>query len=345
MKTFTCILSAVSLVALSAAAQTTNEYDDVEEIIVKDFIGTLTVEVGRGDVRVEANSGADSDYSYWVKNENGALTIHSDEDPEDQRWSRKVNWRGDQDKAFEKFLEDYPTVKLRVPAGTDLLIEDTVLHLTAGDLASNVEIGGSHVEGVLGDLASADIGIHGSGDISVGNVAEELAINIHGSGDFDAGNAGALSASIHGSGDISLRDIDGPATARIHGSGDITFGDIDGAIDVETHGSGDVLAGVVSGGASAKSHGSGDLSLKSISGPASFSQHGSGDVEIGGGRAENLKVRIAGSGDFDFGGLATNPDVTANGSGDAHIARHEGTVRTSGRGDIRISGVRYGDDD
>lgn len=344
MKTTLRLLAAASALALSSANAADDSFSGIEKIVIEDFIGTVTISVASGDVRVSSKSGDDADYPYWINSEDGIVTVYSDEDPDDSRWWKRISWRGGDD-AFEKFLEDYPTINITVPAGTDLLADSAVLKLTAGDLQSDVVTKSGHIEGEIGDVASGKIGIHGSGDMVLGDVADKLLINIHGSGDFRAGTSATLVASIHGSGDIDVGDVAGDAEASVHGSGDILLRDVGGSVELSSHGSGDVRAGTVGGGLELSSHGSGDLEVASISGPASISQNGSGDVRIGGGRAEDLRVRISGSGDFEFDGIATNPDLSANGSGDIDIARHEGTVRARGRGDIRVSGNDYGDDD
>ena len=62
-------------------------------------------------------------------------------------------------------------------------------------------------------------------------------------------------------------------------------------------------------------------------------------------QSRGLLVDLHGSGGFDFGGVAVNPDIRANNSASVFIRSHEGTVTARGRGDIRVSGVDYGDDD
>ncbi|MEM8770067.1 MAG: DUF2807 domain-containing protein [Pseudomonadota bacterium] len=322
-------------------------FQNIETVKVEDFIGTVSIKVSknRNAVSSSAQSGADASYPYYIEQDNGVLTIRSDADPDDTRWWKEVNWRRDKDRAFAVFLEDYPSVELTVPAGVDLEFDSAVMLLEAGDTNGAVEMRDGHVDGVIGDIRFGEIKIDGSGDLTVGDVSEALAISIHGSGDFLAGNASLLDADIHGSGDIKVSNIRGDASVRVHGSGDVKMDNVDGDVDVSVHGSGDISAGRVSGGAALSTHGSGDIRLASVSGATNVSINGSGDTSILDGRAEDLRVRVSGSGDFEMDGVATNPNVSANGSGDIRIRRHEGSVRSSGRGDIIISGVNYTDRD
>lgn len=335
--------SAAILVAAPAAAQDTR-HSDIDSVTVTDFIGTVRIETAQGDVRLSRVSGADADYPVFVETSGGVLTVRSDEDPDDTNWWRQVNWRKHHENAFEVFLEDYPTLTLTVPAGTNLNFDSAVIALDAGDTRGALRVDDGHVDGKIGDLSTADINIHGSGDLETGAVAGALNINIHGSGDFIAASAATMDADIHGSGDIKIGNVAGETSTDIHGSGDITIADVGGAFSASIHGSGDIDAGRINGGADLSIQGSGDINLARIAGESSASVMGSGDIDIADGRAEGLRVRLAGSGGFDFGGVAVNPDIRADNSSDVYIRSHEGTVRVRGDGDVRIGNTRYNDD-
>lgn len=337
------VVSAAMVMTGPAIAQETR-HSNIDTVTVTDFIGSVRVEIASGDVRLNRVSGDNPDYPVYVDASGGALTIRSDEDPDDLNWQRDVNWRKYHENAFEVFLEDYPTLTLRVPAGTNLNFESAVILLAAGDTRGVLTVEGGHVDGEIGDLSSADIKIHGSGDLKTGAIAGVLDLDIHGSGDFIAVSAAAMTADIHGSGDISVGDIAGEAKTSIHGSGDIVLGDVGGPFSASIHGSGDIDAGKVDGGAELSIQGSGDIALASIAGESSASVYGSGDIDIANGRAEALNVRLAGSGGFEFGGVAVNPDIRADNSSDVYIRAHEGTVRVRGDGDVRIGNKRYNDD-
>jgi hypothetical protein len=343
---FKCI-AGVALLAIAPGtlrAEEAGEFRDIRAVEVLDFIGKVSVKTGGDTVTVRKVEGTDADYPFHMEVEDGRLVLRSDEDPDETRWRKDVDWRGDGEKAFDNFLKRYPALDITVPRGTALSFDSVVTRLDADDTDGVLNVREGHVDGVVGDIAEGDIRIDGAGDLGLGDVAGMLNIEIHGSGDFYAGKMSEFEASIHGSGDIEIGNVAGAATATVHGSGDIEMGDVAGDVSISSHGSGDVSAANIAGGARLSTMGSGDLSLASVSGKTAVKIHGSGDVEIGAGRAEDLHARIYGSGDFAMRGLATNPNVAVNGSGSIVIARHDGPVRAQGRGDIRISGVDYGKD-
>ena len=338
-------VAASALMAGATLAQETKTFDNIESVEITNFIGAVSIRTGGDAVVVRKTDGTDADYPFHWDANSGALVLRSDEDPDDTRWQDEVDWRRYNEKAFDRFLEAYPSVEITAPRGTALVFDSAVTRLVADDTDGALKVREGYVDGKIGNIAEGDIAIHGSGDLIVGDVAGALEIVIHGSGDFEAGDAGALSASIHGSGDIEAGNVASAVTASIHGSGDITVGDISGGVSVSVHGSGDVKTAHVDGGADLSTMGSGDLTLASVSGETRVNINGSGDTEIAGGRAENLRVRINGSGDFEMAGSASNPDIAVHGSGSAYIAEHDGPVRVSGRGDVTVSGVDYTDDE
>ncbi len=338
-------VAALAALSATASAQQSEAYDDIKEVRIQDFIGAVTIRTGGDGVAFQKTDGTNADYPFFAETRNGVLTLRSDKDPDDIRWYKQVKWRTDGAKAFDEFLKQYPAVEITVPQGTALAFDSVVTRLAADDTRGALKLRDGHVDGAVGDIAEGDIQIDGSGDLDVGDVAGMLNIAIHGSGDFFAAGAAELDASLHGSGDIDIGDIAGAVTASLHGSGDIEMGNIGGDISLSCHGSGDVSAADVAGGASLSTMGSGDMSLASVSGKTSVKIYGSGDIAISNGRAEDLKAQVNGSGDFEMRGVATNPDVVANGSGSIMIKDHDGPVRARGRGDIRISGVDYSEDD
>ncbi len=336
--------SAAAMIAAPASAQQST-HADIKTVEITDFIGTVKIETRFGGaVRLDRAAGADASYPVIVDVRDGVLMIRSDEDPDDTRWWNDVDWRRHRQNAFQEFLKDYPTLTLAIPEGATLHFESAVISLDADDTNGALFVRGGHVDGVIGDIAMGDIKIDGSGDLETGAVKGLLDIDIHGSGDFAARAALALDAAIQGSGDITVGDVGAEASTHIQGSGDIRLGDIAGPLTARIHGSGDIDAGELGKGAVTFVSGSGDISLTTVNGETAANIQGSGDIGIRDGKAENLKVRIHGSGGFNFGGLATNPDVEAHGSGDIFIRRHEGAVTARGKGDIRISGVDYSDD-
>jgi hypothetical protein len=152
----------------------------------------------------------------------------------------------------------------------------------------------SAVFGSVGRSDSLWLSNAGCGDWTVANVKGRLEINDAGSGDVRGGSAGELAVRVAGSGDIQLREIRGAANIDVAGSGDV--------------------------------------SAASIDGPLHTNVMGSGDVKIDGGRASDMVVRIAGSGDVRFGGVAASLDAQLAGSGDVDVGRVDGPIHKASFG-------------
>lgn len=334
-------LLAVSAASAWAAPQ---EFARVDSISITEFTGRIVVEVRAGAVTADIVQG-DKTYDADLSQDGTDLVIAGEERPRHYNVSQEIDWRRHGEKAFEIFLEDYPTLTISAPAGTALELDDAISIASIGDLDGDLVIEGGFVEVTAGDMASADVGVHGPGDIVLGAVRNRLEASVHGSGDISAETAGDSDLSVHGSGNISVGDINGEAQMAVHGSGDIETGDIAKSLSATIHGSGDIRAGAAAQAGEFSIHGSGDIFLQEINGPAEAEIYGSGSIEISAGRAEALYVVINGSGDFDFGGVSSNLVANVNGSGAIDIARNEGTIRLSGRGDIRIGGVQFNDND
>ncbi|MEO1310840.1 MAG: DUF2807 domain-containing protein [Pseudomonadota bacterium] len=210
------------------------------------------------------------------------------------------DWRRRGD--FEEFLQEYPTLTIRAPEGVDLYLDDVVASLSAGDLGDFV-VKSSELIGAVGDVETARVGLAGSGDFTIGDVEGDARVSVAGSGDIEIGAVG------------------GEARLSIAGSGEIDAGDVGQGVDISISGSGSVHA-------------------ESINGEADASISGSGDVEIEDGRASSLKVSIAGSGDFSFGGVAVDPKISVAGSGDVVLGGYEGSLRSSGNAKIRVKNKR-----
>ena len=165
----------------------------------------------------------------------------------------------------------------------------------------NAHVGvGEAVFGTVGRSNALVLSNAGCGDWTVANVRGRLEINEAGSGDVHTGSAGELAARVAGSGGIMLRDIRGPANVDLAGSGDVT--------------------------------------ASSINGPLHANVMGSGDVKIDGGRASDMVVHIAGSGDVRFGGAAGSLDASIAGSGDVDVARVDGPIHKAsfGSGGVNV---------
>jgi len=204
-------------------------------------------------------------------------------------------------------------IVLNVPRGTDITTHKMIGGLKAGDLDSKVSIETVSGDVAIGRVKEAKLSVVGSGDISVGAVAGKLTLEVAGSGDVKAGPSQTAHVSIAGSGATTL--------------------------------------GAVNGGLDADIAGSGDLVVASVNGPVDVSIAGAGRTDIKAGHATPLKASLVGSGDFNFGGDAVDPNISAIGSGDVWIKSYTGKLSSSGMADITIGdkkvkvGKHHGDDD
>ncbi len=165
-----------------------------------------------------------------------------------------------------------------------------------------------------------------------------LVLSPTGCGDWEAGHVqGSLSVDSAGSGDTRV-DGAGEAHGRLAGSGDLAVGPVAGSADLSLAGSGDVSAGAVGGPVRLSLSGSGDVSLAQVNASVTANMASSGDVRIHGGRTRDLRVSIAGSGDFSFGGAASRLSASVVGSGDIHVAHVDGPVSKSviGSGEVDV---------
>lgn len=151
----------------------------------------------------------------------------------------------------------------------------------------DIDVGGA-IWGTVGRSASLSLGNAGCGDWTVGNVAGRLRLSQAGSGDTRAGSAGEARIRVAGSGDTNIVDVRGPMAVDIAGSGDVA--------------------------------------AMSVAGPMEVHILGSGNVKVAGGKASELNVSVAGSGDVSFGGTVGNLKARIMGSGDVRVREVTGHV-------------------
>ena len=314
-----------------------------DAIELRDFIATTQVIVGDSDeISVAITPGAADKEPVLARLEGDTVVLYSEKEPDKKNFWRNMNWERHGEDAFKVFLRDYPTIQVTVPQGTDVTIDGIASHLTIdsimGDFVSEETI---YVEGTVGSMDSADVHITGSGELAFASIANDLKARISGSGDLSFDTAASAELLISGSGDIDINEIADDTSAKIRGSGDIDVKSITGGATLDISGSGDIKTGKVGKGVAATIKGSGDIEVAELNGPSSASITGNGDIKFRRGRAEDLEVRITGSGDFEFGGLATNPSVRVGGSGDVTIDDYEGSVNVRGGGDVRIGDLTF----
>ena len=331
--------AAATFWAMVSAGAHAQSYNDIETISLSKFTGTITIDVAsERRVEVDANDGKNANYRYAINTESNVLTIAS-EKPATLNWNN--SWRHFRGDPFERLLEDYPAITLTVPPGTNLIVDNSTIAISANGRLGNFETAAGYVDGTLRDVQSANIFVASSADLTVGDVAEGVEIKLKGSGDISVGDSDAVELYLKGSGDVQLGDIANDFNATVRGSGDISSGDIDGMTNVTIQGSGDIRTGNANAGAAIEIQGSGDVMMDAVTGPISISVNGSGDTDIDTGRADGFIAQVNGSGDIVYGGIAVNPELRANGSGSISVYRAEGDIDIRGDGDIRVGDKWY----
>ncbi|MCF6293078.1 MAG: DUF2807 domain-containing protein [Robiginitomaculum sp.] len=309
-------LSAIigSLAFMMAGAVSAQTYS-ADAVAVENFVGQVEfVTVPGEEIELSMSAGDGVRDLPQVAVEDGVLRIYYDKRVKvrscnesgrrgsGSEWLQYVTIKLKGEKKHK--LSAYPSLRVSVPANTDLVLKRGVIF------------------GSAGDLASADITVNSCGEFAVGEIAGDLKVKINGSGDIKAGNVtGDLSAGINGSGDIAVKSVNGKTSLRINGSGDIELANVQ-ALSASINGSGDIAVD--------KANGSVDLSI-----------NGSGDIEVRGGEAVPFKASIRGSGEIVFDGHANNVKVYIAGSGDIHVASFEGDLDTGGhRVEVKIDNGR-----
>ncbi|MFM2043891.1 MAG: hypothetical protein RLY86_2467 [Pseudomonadota bacterium] len=133
----------------------------------------------------------------------------------------------------------------------------------------------------------------GSGDISIGRVAEQLNLSILGNVDARIGEARALSLDLPGTTDVTVGKVRDLA--------------------VNAPGSTDVRVGVMDG-------------------PVRVTFPGTGTVTIGTGRSEDVTVALTGDGELVFNATAVNPRIQAGGASTVVMPNIEGEARVTKTG-------------
>ena len=338
---FVCAALGALLSTPALAEVTTTDFTGASELVLEDFIGTVTVEIGGpGSIGVTIDDRDGGKEPVLVEQTGETVRLYSREEPDGRNFWRRIDWRGDGNEAFERFLDDYPVITITVPEGTDITSSGLAALVDIGDTMASLSIKDTiYLEGSVGDLSTADIAIKGAGDLVLAGVTGSMRSDIHGSGSLAYDRVGSARITIAGSGDVSTGPVDGTAKISIRGSGDVETGPIGSDAELSIQGSGDIRTGAISGGADLAVQGSGDIEVAAVNGKTAVSIHGSGDVMIEDGEALDMQVSVNGSGDLEFGGVATNPDVRVSGSGDVFIRDYTGNVNTRGSGDMTIGNI------
>lgn len=277
---------------------------------VDDFVGTLIVNVSNGGpVKVDVSGTRERIKNLEVHSSGNGVVIEGQNDQSVWDWHNWLNFD------YSKSKPDQLVVKVSVPKGTEVRIDDLVGKATVGDTFGPLRLEASATQAKIGKVSSATVSLAGTGHIDIAAVSGPLDLDIAGSGKVTVGPTQSVKADIAGAGDTAL--------------------------------------GPIAGGLNVDIAGSGDISASRVNGPVKVDIAGSGSVNVGDGVANPLKVDIMGSGNFTFGGLAVDPHISSFGSGSVKIRAYKGRMSSDGMATVEVGGhemsskssKHHGDDD
>ena len=261
---------------------------------VDSLVGTLNVSVNNGGPMTVSVAGTRERIKEVSVHSNGNELVIEGENAESV-WDWR-NWFNFNDGFSHK--PDQLIVKVAVPKGTEVKVEDMVGNATIGDTMGPLKFEAAATQTKVGKVSSANVSLAGAGRIDIAAVTGKLDLDIAGSGKVNVGPTQSVHADIAGAGDTNL-------------------GPIAGGLDVDIAGSG-------------------DISTPRVNGPVKVDIAGSGSVSIADGVANPLSVDIMGSGNFTFGGLAIDPKVSSFGSGSVKIKAYKGKLSSDGMASVKI---------
>lgn len=261
---------------------------------VGDFVGTLVVNVSNGGpMTVNVSGTRERTKQVEVRPAGGVLVVEGQNTESVWDWSKWFNFSD-----YGHSKPDQLVVKVSVPRGTAISVDDIVGKATIGDTMGPLKFEASATQSKIGKVSTAKISLAGTGRIDVASVAGNLDLDIAGSGKVNVGPTQMVKASIAGAGDTAL--------------------------------------GPIAGGLSVDIAGSGDISAPRVNGPVHVSIAGSGSVNVADGLANPLHVDIMGSGSFTFGGVAVDPHISSFGSGSVKIKAYKGKMSSDGMASVDV---------
>ena len=271
---------------------------DTKELRIHAVVGDVRVTVQDGPMKLDVGGSRELVGGLSVANSGGSLTIDGSGAVNYSVW----DWRSwfDFSHIHEDSHQGHLSIKVTVPKGTSVTIDDLIGSAVVGDTYGPLHLDSVASDATIGKVSEANVSLGGSGKIAIADVAGELKLEIAGSGRITSGHAGSVHADIAGSGDAQL----GVITNGLH-------------IDIA---------------------GSGDFSAARVNGPVHVDIAGSGNVKIADGVADPLHVDILGAGDLYFGGVAVNPSVSAMGSGNVHLNSYRGKLSNDGMANVQVGG-------
>ena len=260
---------------------------------VDDFVGTLLVNVSNGgNINVDVSGTHERMKQIEVHSYGGGVIIEGQNEGSVWDWHNWLNFD------YSKSRPDQLVVKVSVPKGTEVRIDDLVGKATVGDTYGPLHLEASATQAKIGKVASANVSLAGTGRVDIAEVKGPLDLDIAGSGKVNVGPTQSVKADIAGAGDTAL--------------------------------------GPIAGGLKVDIAGSGDISSSRVNGPVLVSIAGSGSVNVADGVANPLHVDIMGSGSFTFGGLAIDPKVSSFGSGSVKIKAYKGKMSSDGMASVEV---------
>lgn len=264
---------------------------------IEDIVGTVTVDVkDSGPMTVEVSGDKNRISHVNVDTDGGELHIDGEKSDENGSvWDWK-NWFNFSDQSRRQ--TDNLFVRVTVPKGTEVRVDDLVGNANIGDTYGVLHFGAAATTAHIGHVKEAHVDVGGSGKIFITQVDGTLSLDVGGSGKINVGPTQEVKADIAGSGDVTL--------------------------------------GPVAGGMKLDIAGSGDVSAPRVNGPVHVEIAGSGSVKIADGVADPLHVEIMGAGNFIFGGVAVDPHVEAVGSGSVKLKSIKGKLNSEGMANVQI---------
>lgn len=265
---------------------------DTHAVHVQDLVGNLSIGVkDGGPATVQVSGARERVDALSVRGSGDTLEIEGEGGQSVWDWHR---WLDFSDMHHHGEL----SVKLTVPRGTSVHVEDLVGDAQIGDIMAPLRFSAVSTNSTIGRVSEAHVSLDGSGRITIGDIAGDLNAESAGDGKIAAGNVHNVKADLAGSGAVNVGAVNGSLRVDIAGSGDFT--------------------------------------ASRVNGPTHVDIAGSGSVNIAGGEANPLHVDILGSGDFSFGGVAVDPHISALGSGNVRIKSYRGKLASDGMANVKI---------
>jgi hypothetical protein len=198
------------------------------------------------------------------------------------------------------FFADYPTVVISMPRKGAVSFVDARMTLDMGPLEGPLALDACYVYGQTGPVDEAVIGVLSGSRLVVGDVGAGLEVDVSGDADVMVGDAASADIDIAGTGDVVLAAVGGMLDISIAGSGSVRAERLVGPLTARIAGSGSVA--VREGRAdplTAIIDGSGAVFFEGVAERPDLRLFGSAEVRIGEVRG---RMERAGGGEVYVGG-------------------------------------------